>query len=106
MDIEGSWFKDGLPVTSPDYHTVMDQHSASLIIEESFGDDSAVFGFRLTTPFGEAETNGSLTVSETHKSIMSIDEDIISPQRLKRVLETVPARPADDGEAPRFTRYS
>uniref|UniRef100_A0A5K3EL91 Titin n=1 Tax=Mesocestoides corti TaxID=53468 RepID=A0A5K3EL91_MESCO len=38
VDIEGTWYKDGIPVTSPDYRTKMDHHSASLEIEETFGD--------------------------------------------------------------------
>ncbi|VDM30429.1 unnamed protein product, partial [Hydatigera taeniaeformis] len=107
VDIEGTWHRDGLPVTTPDYRTSMDQHSASLTIEEVFGDDSGVFTFRLKTPFGEAETSGSLVVSETHKSISSIHEEMITPTKRRKPQQAPPSFPPfkeETGEAPRFTR--
>lgn len=109
VDIEGTWHRDGLPVTTPDYRTSMDQHTASLTIEEVFGDDSGVFTFRLKTPFGQAETSGSLVVSETHKSISSIDEEMITPTKRRKPQQAPPTFPPfeeETGEAPRFTRYS
>ncbi|VDN40786.1 unnamed protein product [Dibothriocephalus latus] len=103
VDLVGHWLKDGIPLMAPDCRTQMDQHSATLTIEETFGDDSAVYTFRLTTPFGEAETHGSLMVSETHKSVIgeSIDEEVIAPLR-----QTRPQLPPVglDEEAPRFTK--
>ncbi|EUB61841.1 Muscle M-line assembly protein unc-89 [Echinococcus granulosus] len=107
VDIEGTWHRDGLPVTTPDYRTRMDQHSASLTIEEVFGDDSGVFTFRLKTPFGEVETSGSLMVSETHKSISSADEEMITPTKRRKPQQapsTFPPFEEETGEAPRFTR--
>lgn len=107
VDIEGAWFKDGMPVTTPDYIKRMDQTSASLVIEEAFGDDSATFVFRLITPFGEAETSGVLTVSETHKSLASINEEVVTVVKRQRPQEMTPILFEEDlemGEAPKFTR--
>lgn len=108
VDIEGRWYRDGLPVTTSDYRTRMDQHSASLMIEEAFGDDSGVFTFRLKTPFGEAETSGSLVVTETHKSLSSVDEEMITPVKRRRPQQaplTFQTLEEETGEAPRFIRY-
>ncbi|VUZ42964.1 unnamed protein product, partial [Hymenolepis diminuta] len=84
----------------------MDQHTASLVIEEVFGDDTGVFTFRLKTPFGEAETSGSLTVTETHKSLSSVDEEMITPVKRRRAQAppTFPPFEEESGEAPRFIR--
>ncbi|VDN97244.1 unnamed protein product, partial [Rodentolepis nana] len=106
VNIEGTWYRDGLPVTTPDYRTRMDQHSASLVIEEVFGDDTGVFTFRIKTPFGAAETSGSLTVTETHKSLTSVDEEMITPLKRRRTQAppTFPPFEEEIGEAPRFIR--
>ena len=107
VDIEGTWFRDGLPVTTTDYRTRMDQNSASLAIDEVFGDDSGVFTFRLRTPFGEAETSGSLLVSEMHKSVSSVDEEMVTPTKRQRqqAPSTFPPFEKEAGDAPRFTRW-
>ena len=106
VDIEGTWYRDGLPVTTSDYRTRMDQHSASLAIDEVFGDDSGVFTFRLKTPFGGAETSGSLLVSEMHKSISSVDEELVTPTKRQRqqAPPMFPPFEKETGEAPRFTK--
>lgn len=60
------WFKDDLPINSPDYLTKVEGSRATLTIEETFSEDSARYTCRVTAAGGVAESSGCLRVLELH----------------------------------------
>jgi len=56
------WFKDGIPITSPDYEQKLVDNVATLTIEETFSEDSAVYLAQATNEFGAATTQARLNV--------------------------------------------
>jgi hypothetical protein len=56
------WYKDNIPLISPDYETRFDNGLATLTIEETFSEDTARYVCRATNSAGSAETSGHLTV--------------------------------------------
>lgn len=59
---EVTWFKDNLPLNSPDYETCYGNGIATLTIEETFSEDTARYTVRFTTPAGSADSSAHLTV--------------------------------------------
>ena len=59
---EAKWFKDNLPLNSPDYETRLENHTASLMIEETFSEDTARYTLRVQNGAGEAESSAYLHV--------------------------------------------
>ena len=59
---EVRWFKDNLPLTSPDYEKHFDRGLATLTIEEIFSEDTARYTCRVTNQAGMAESSAYLTV--------------------------------------------
>ena len=59
---EVAWFKDNLPLNSPDYETRFDNGVATLTIEETFSEDTARYTAQFITPQGTVETSAHLTV--------------------------------------------
>ena len=59
---EVRWFKDNLPLTSPDYETRFLNGTATLSIEETFSEDTARYTCRFTNEAGMAESSAFLTV--------------------------------------------
>lgn len=59
---EVRWFKDNLPLNSPDYETHYDRGLATLTIEETFSEDTARYTCRFTSQSGMAESSAYLTV--------------------------------------------
>ena len=62
LEFEVKWFKDSLPLNSPDYETRQDKHAVSLMIEETFSEDTARYTVRITSAVGEAESSAYLHV--------------------------------------------
>lgn len=56
------WYKDNLPLNSPDYETRYDRGVATLTIEETFSEDTARYTVRLTNEAGTAESSAYLHV--------------------------------------------
>ncbi|XP_012936768.1 uncharacterized protein LOC101859779, partial [Aplysia californica] len=67
---EVRWYKDNLPLTSPDYETRFLNGQATLTIEETFSEDTARYTCRFTNEAGMAESSAYLTVKETHQQII------------------------------------
>ena len=59
---EVRWYKDNLPLTSPDYETHYDRGLATLTIEEIFSEDTVRYTCRVTNQAGTAESSAYLTV--------------------------------------------
>lgn len=59
---EVRWYKDNLPLTSPDYETRFMNGVATLTIEETFSEDTARYTCRFTNEAGMAESSAYLTV--------------------------------------------
>ncbi|BFZ21917.1 hypothetical protein BsWGS_24956 [Bradybaena similaris] len=68
---EVRWYKDNLPLTSPDYETRFMNGVATLTIEETFSEDTARYTCRFTNEAGMAESSAYLTVKETHQQIVA-----------------------------------
>ncbi|CAG5126015.1 unnamed protein product [Candidula unifasciata] len=68
---EVRWYKDNLPLTSPDYETRFMNGLATLTIEETFSEDTARYTCRFTNEAGMAESSAYLTVKETHQQIVA-----------------------------------
>ena len=66
LECEGTpkveWFKDDLPLTSPDYQTGYKGGTCTLTIEETFSEDTAKYTCRATTPAGHVDTTAFLKV--------------------------------------------
>lgn len=56
------WFKDFLPIQTPDLHATYRDGLCQLTIEETFSEDSAKYLCRATTDAGTAETTAFLKV--------------------------------------------
>lgn len=59
------WYKDGISIlNNPDYRTSFDEETGSctLMIEETFAEDSAKFTCKVFNILGMAETSATLTV--------------------------------------------
>ena len=56
------WFKDDMPLNSPDYQTSFVKGTATLTIEETFSEDTAKYTCRATTPEGSVDTTATLRV--------------------------------------------
>lgn len=63
---EVKWFKDNLPLTSPDYETRFENGVATLTIEETFSEDTARYTCRVTNQAGMAESSAHLNVKGKH----------------------------------------
>eukprot|EP00106_Octopus_bimaculoides_P016754 XP_014784196.1 PREDICTED: titin-like isoform X3 [Octopus bimaculoides] len=85
---EVKWFKDNLPLTSPDYETRFENGVATLTIEETFSEDTARYTCRVTNQAGTAESSAHLNVKETHQQI--IPPDIIKNLKSADILEGSP----------------
>lgn len=59
---EVTWYKDNLPLNSPDYETKYSNGVATLTIEETFSEDTARYTVKFTTYIGHAESSAHLTV--------------------------------------------
>ncbi|CAH1789041.1 unnamed protein product, partial [Owenia fusiformis] len=62
MEPSVQWFKDNLPLNSPDYETRYDRGQCTLTIEETFSEDTALYTMKANTPAGQVETSANLTV--------------------------------------------
>ncbi|CAH8869263.1 unnamed protein product, partial [Trichobilharzia szidati] len=98
--LQVTWYKDGLPVITPDYEVNLTPNSASLKISETLTEDNAVFSCHISTPYGKAETRCTLTVIEPI-SPQPADESMIQPTRSVR--EQKPVR--ETGEPPQFIKH-
>ncbi|VDQ00211.1 unnamed protein product [Trichobilharzia regenti] len=98
--LQVTWYKDGLPVVTPDYEVNLTPNSASLKISETLTEDNAVFSCHISTPYGKAETRCTLTVIEPI-SPQPADESLIQPTRSVR--EQKPVR--ETGEPPQFIKH-
>ncbi len=56
------WFKDDMPLSSPDYQTTFSKGTATLTIEETFSEDTAKYTCKASTADGSAETSAVLRV--------------------------------------------
>ena len=56
------WFKDDMPLNSPDYQTTFVKGTATLTIEETFSEDTAKYTCKATTPDGSVDTTATLRV--------------------------------------------
>ncbi|XP_060064415.1 titin-like, partial [Ylistrum balloti] len=70
---EVTWYKDNLPLNSPDYETKFNLGCATLTIEETFSEDTARYTCRFTNEVGVAESSSYLHVRETHQQIIPPD---------------------------------
>lgn len=59
---EVTWFKDNMPLNSPDYETRFDFGRATLTIEETFSEDTARYTCRFTNQAGVADSSSYLHV--------------------------------------------
>ena len=62
ITVEVKWFKDNLPLNSPDYETRHEGNVASLTIEETFSEDTARYTIRVSNMYGEVESSAYLHV--------------------------------------------
>ena len=60
--IQITWFKDGIPITSPDYEQRFENSSASLTIEETFSEDTAVYTVQAANQHGAVTSSARLVV--------------------------------------------
>ncbi|XP_013393635.1 titin [Lingula anatina] len=67
------WFKDGLPVSSPDYEQRFFNDTATLTIDETFSEDTAKYSCKITNEAGTTESSAVLRVKETHQKIVPPD---------------------------------
>ncbi|XP_011496101.1 PREDICTED: palladin-like [Ceratosolen solmsi marchali] len=83
---EISWHKDGIPiVNNPDYLTKYeDSGLCTLMIEESFAEDTAKFTCKATNAMGTVESEAVLTVKET-----SPEEQLNPPVFVKELSHSV-----------------
>ena len=63
--VEVRWFKDNLPLNSPDYETRHEGNIASLTIEETFSEDTARYTIKVSNMYGEVESSAYLHVKGT-----------------------------------------
>jgi titin len=59
------WFKDDMPLTSPDYLTAYRDGVCTLTIDETFAEDSAKYTCKASTNAGTAETTSQFKVRGT-----------------------------------------
>lgn len=57
-----TWYKDGIPITSPDYEQRLFGNTASLTIEETFSEDTAVYMVEATNNLGSSVSSANLSV--------------------------------------------
>ncbi|CAL8088024.1 unnamed protein product [Calicophoron daubneyi] len=101
--LQATWFKDGVLLQTPDYESRLTPTEAGLRIGETLGEDTGQFNCRISTPYGQAETSGKLTVNvpvSPSAAQRPVEEAAIQPSRQPR--ERRPAAPL--GERPRFVR--
>lgn len=67
------WFKDDMPLKSPDYHTGYRDGLCTLTIDEVFSEDTARYMCRATTNTGSDQTVGSLRVKGTENNFVLSD---------------------------------
>ncbi|CAL8088030.1 unnamed protein product [Calicophoron daubneyi] len=101
--LQATWFKDGVLLQTPDYESRLTPTEAGLRIGETLGEDTGQFTCRISTPYGQAETSGKLTVNVP-----------VSPSSAQRPVEEAAIQPctqfrerrpvAQPGDAPRFIR--
>ncbi|XP_025104045.1 coiled-coil domain-containing protein 141-like isoform X3 [Pomacea canaliculata] len=78
---EVRWFKDNLPLNSPDYETHYDRGLATLTIEETFSEDTARYTCRFTSQSGMAESSAYLTVRAMRPPVFQQPlHDITAPE--------------------------
>lgn len=75
--IQAVWFKDGIPITSPDYEQKFENNLASLSIDETFSEDTAVYTIQASNPYGQVTSSAKLVVKGQHHSIGKIAESIV-----------------------------
>ena len=56
------WYKDGISINSPDYEQKFANNVASLTIEETFSEDTAVYTVQATNDYGTADSSAKLVV--------------------------------------------
>ncbi|CAH8641087.1 unnamed protein product [Heterobilharzia americana] len=98
--LQVTWYKDGLPVVTPDYESNLTPDSASLKISETLTEDNAIFTCHISTPYGKAETRCTLTVLEPI-SPKPADESPVRPTKSAREQKPVP----ELGEPPQFIKH-
>lgn len=82
------WFKDGIPIKNcPDYAIRNLDGVCSLIIEETFTEDSARFSCTATNSLGSAETSGRLFVKEVEPENIPTPAHFIRPLQNSTVTE-------------------
>ncbi|XP_018653756.1 LOW QUALITY PROTEIN: putative hemicentin [Schistosoma mansoni] len=96
--LQVTWYKDGIPVVTPDYEVNLTENTASLKISETIK-DNAIFTCYISTPYGKAETKCTLTIIDT-KSPIPINESLVQPT--KNVKEQKPIR--ELGDPPEFIK--
>jgi titin len=60
------WFKDGQPITNPDYKQIYRDGLCQLVVEKTFPDDSAKYTCKATTDAGVTDTSAALKVRGTN----------------------------------------
>uniref|UniRef100_A0A5K4FFR8 Nesprin-1 n=1 Tax=Schistosoma mansoni TaxID=6183 RepID=A0A5K4FFR8_SCHMA len=98
--LQVTWYKDGIPVVTPDYEVNLTENTASLKISETLNEDNAIFTCYISTPYGKAETKCTLTIIDT-KSPIPINESLVQPT--KNVKEQKPIR--ELGDPPEFIKH-
>ena len=70
-----AWMKDGIKIeNNPDYRTAFVDGMCSLIIDETFVDDSAIFTCQASSLTGFAQTSATLKVEGT---FLALNYDIL-----------------------------
>ncbi|CAH8561518.1 unnamed protein product [Schistosoma turkestanicum] len=98
--LQVTWYKDGIPVVTPDYEVSLTPNKASLKISETLNEDNAIFTCSISTPYGKAETKCTLSIIETHSPI-PVSEALVQPTQ--NVRQQKPIR--ELGEPPEFIKH-
>ncbi|VDP63130.1 unnamed protein product [Schistosoma mattheei] len=98
--LQVTWYKDGIPVVTPDYEVNLTEDTASLKISETLNEDNAIFTCYISTPYGKAETKCTLTIIDTISPV-PVNESLVQPTRNVREQKPIP----ELGDPPEFIKH-
>ncbi|CAH8612085.1 unnamed protein product [Schistosoma intercalatum] len=98
--LQVTWYKDGIPVVTPDYEVNLTENTASLKISETLNEDNAIFTCYISTPYGKAETKCTLTIIDTISPV-PVNESLVQPTRNVREQKPIP----ELGDPPEFIKH-